>query len=54
MGGGRQPKRDIGSRRRVSQIRWKRWEIIHAVIFTLLMIAFCIWVAIWITTHDFD
>jgi hypothetical protein len=43
-----------GSKRRVEQIRWKRWEIIHAVILSLLMAGFGLWVGIWIATHHFD
>jgi len=43
-----------GSKRRVAQIRWKRSEIIHAVILAALMTAFCLWVGIWIATHTFD
>jgi hypothetical protein len=37
--------------KRVPQIRWKRREIIHAFILIVLMIAFCLWVGIWIATH---
>ena len=43
-----------GSKRRVAQIRWKRSEIIHAVILAVLMTAFCLWVGIWIATHHFE
>jgi hypothetical protein len=43
-----------GSRRRVAQIRWKRWELIHALILSLLLSAFGLWVGIWIATHHFD
>jgi hypothetical protein len=43
-----------GNKRRVAQIRWKRWEIVHALILTLLMAAFGLWVGIWIATHHFD
>jgi hypothetical protein len=43
-----------GSRRRIAQIRWKRWEIVHAFILFLLMMAFSIWIGIWIATHKFD
>jgi hypothetical protein len=43
-----------GSKRRVAQIRWKRGEVIHATILAAIMLAFCIWVAIWINTHTFD
>jgi hypothetical protein len=43
-----------GSRRRIAQIRWKRREIVHAFILFLLMMAFSIWIGIWIATHKFD
>jgi hypothetical protein len=43
-----------GNKRRVEQIRWKRWEIVHAVILTLVMAAFGLWVGIWIATNHFD
>jgi hypothetical protein len=43
-----------GSKRRVEQIRWKRWELIHALILAALMAVFCLWVGIWIATHHFD
>jgi len=43
-----------GSKRRVEQIRWKRWEIVHAIILALLMGGFGLWVGIWIATHHFD
>jgi hypothetical protein len=43
-----------GSRRRIAQIRWKRWEVIHALILLLMMMAFSIWIGIWIATHNVD
>jgi len=43
-----------GSKRRLANIRWKRWEIVHAVLLFLLMAAFSIWAGIWIATHHFD
>jgi hypothetical protein len=43
-----------GNKRRVAQIRWKRWEIVHAVILSLLMTAFSLWVGLWLATHHFD
>jgi hypothetical protein len=47
-------KPGAGSKRRIAQIRWKRWEIIHALLLALLMTAFSIGVGIWIATHHFD
>ena len=43
-----------GSKRRLAQIRWKRWEIVHLLILAALMTAFCVWVGIWIATHHFE
>ncbi len=43
-----------GSKRRLAEIRWKRWEIVHALILAALMTAFALWVGIWIATHHFD
>ena len=46
--------RELGSRKRIAQIRWTRWEILHAIALFLIMTAFCIWIGLWIATHDFD
>lgn len=54
MAGVNLQKYGTGSKRRVARIRWKRREIIHAVILFLLMMAFCVWVGIWLSTHKFD
>lgn len=43
-----------GNKRRVAQIRWKRREIVHALILSLLLSAFGLWVGIWVATHHFD
>lgn len=43
-----------GSKRRVAEVRWRRGEIIHAIILVVVMTAFCIWLAIWLNTHTFD
>ncbi|HEX4067354.1 MAG TPA: hypothetical protein VHZ09_15150 [Acidobacteriaceae bacterium] len=47
-------KYGTGSKKRIEQIRWKRWEIIHALILFLLMTSFCVWIALWIATHKYD
>ena len=36
-----------GSKRRIAQIKWKRREIVHAVILFLLLAVLSIWIAIW-------
>jgi hypothetical protein len=46
--------RQRGSKRRLEQIRWRRWEIVHALVLFLLMMAFSIWIGIWIATHTLD
>jgi len=43
-----------GSRRRVAQIRWRRREIVQALLLGLFMIAFTLFVGIWVATHHFD
>jgi hypothetical protein len=43
-----------GSKRRVERIRWKRSEIVQALLLFLFMTAFSFWVGIWIATHHFD
>ena len=43
-----------GNKRRLAQIRWKRWEIVHAFILAALMTALGLWVGIWIATHHFE
>lgn len=47
-------KHEVGSRKRIAQIRWKRWEILHAAILCLAMTVFSLWVGFWIATHHFD
>ncbi|MGH9586689.1 MAG: hypothetical protein ACRD3F_07025 [Acidobacteriaceae bacterium] len=43
-----------GSKRRVAQIRWKRWEIVHAVILFLLLAILSVWLAVWFEMHHLD
>jgi heme/copper-type cytochrome/quinol oxidase subunit 1 len=43
-----------GSKRRIEQIRWTRWEVIQAVALTLLAFGFSLWVGFWVATHNFD
>jgi len=43
-----------GTKRRISQIRWKRSEILHAVALFVLMTIFCVWLALWLQHHHFD
>lgn len=43
-----------GSKRRVAQIRWKRWEIVHAVILFLLLAILSVWLAVWFELQHLD
>jgi len=43
-----------GSKRRISQISWKRREVLHAVVLFALMAIFAIWLGLWIQAHHFD
>jgi hypothetical protein len=43
-----------GSKRRVAQIRWKRWEIVHAVILFLLLAILSVWLAVWFEMQHLD
>jgi hypothetical protein len=45
---------DMGSKRRVQQIRWRTLEVVTVIFLAVLMAAFCIWLASWLTTHHFD
>jgi len=47
-------KHGAGNRNRIARIRWKRREIVHAILLVLLMAAFALWIGIWIGTHKFD
>jgi hypothetical protein len=44
---------DPASRKRVAQIRWNRRDILHAVIWSLLIAASTIWIAKWFSTLSF-
>ncbi|HKR27618.1 MAG TPA: hypothetical protein VJS11_09185 [Acidobacteriaceae bacterium] len=46
--------RQRGNRKQLARIRWKRSEIVHAIVLFLLLTVFTIWVGIWIATHPFD
>ena len=47
-------KHGAGNRKRMAQIRWRRREIVHALLLLLLMVAFSLCVGIWIAMHKFD
>lgn len=43
-----------GNKRRVAQIRWKRREIVHAIIVFLLLAILGVWLAVWFEMHHLD
>jgi hypothetical protein len=45
---------DKGSKRRVQDIRWKRYEILTAILFGVVAAVLSIAAALWMMTHDFD
>jgi 4-hydroxybenzoate polyprenyltransferase len=45
---------DKGNKRKVRQIRWKRSEIVSAILFAIAMTILAICVAWWLARHRFD
>jgi hypothetical protein len=43
-----------GTRRRIAQIKWRRREIIHAIILFILLAVFSVWLAVWFEMHHLD
>jgi hypothetical protein len=43
-----------GNKRRVRQIRWKRSEIVSAILLTLAITILGVYLALWLATHPFD
>lgn len=43
-----------GTKRRIAQIKWKRWEIVHAAILFLLLAIFSVWLVIWFEMQHLD
>jgi hypothetical protein len=50
----RKPRIYIGSKRRAQRIRWQLFEVATVIFLAIVMAAFCIWLASWLTTHHFD
>jgi hypothetical protein len=50
----RKPRIYIGSKKRVQLVRWKLYEVATVIFLAVIMAAFCIWLAWWLTTHHFD
>jgi len=43
-----------GNKRRIARIKWKRWQIIHAVLLFLLLTIFSVWLAVWFEMQHLD
>lgn len=43
-----------GNKRRIAQIKWKRREIVHAVILFLLLAILSVWLAVWFEMQHLD
>jgi hypothetical protein len=43
-----------GTKRRVAQIRWKRREIVHAIILFALLAIFAVWLTVWFEMKHLD
>jgi hypothetical protein len=43
-----------GTRRRIAQIKWKRWELVHAVVLFLLLAILSVWLAVWFEMQHLD
>jgi hypothetical protein len=41
-----------GNKRRIALIRWRRWEIVHAVILSILLAILAVWLAVWFAIHN--
>lgn len=45
---------DKGHKRRVRRIRWKRSEIVSAIVLTIVMMLLSIYLAWWLAKHPID
>ena len=43
-----------GSKRSVARIKWKRWEIIHAIILFLVLAILSVWLVLWFEMQHLD
>ena len=43
-----------GSKRRVAQVKWKRWEIVHAIVLFLLLAILSLWLVVWFEMRHLD
>jgi hypothetical protein len=42
------------NKKRIARIRWKRWEIIHALILFILLAILGVWLAVWFEMQHLD
>jgi hypothetical protein len=40
-----------GNKRRIAQIKWRRWQIFHAVILFALLAVPAVWLTVWFEMH---
>jgi hypothetical protein len=43
-----------GNKRRVAEVRWKRREVVHATILSLLLAIFSVGLVLWFDVHHLD
>jgi hypothetical protein len=43
-----------GTKRRIALIKWKRWEIVHAIVLLVLLAVFSVWLAVWFEMQHLD
>jgi hypothetical protein len=43
-----------GTKRRIRQVRWTHREIISVAFFLLAMVAFSVFIGLWVISHHFD
>jgi hypothetical protein len=43
-----------GTRRRIARIKWKRWEIAHAIVLFVLLVIFSVWLGVWFEMQHLD
>jgi len=43
-----------GTKKAIGRIRWKRHEVVHAVVVSLVLLGFSVYLALWFELHHFD
>lgn len=44
---------DRSSRKRVARIHWSRRDLLHIALWSVVLIAAVLWVAVWVSGHAF-